>query len=376
MKRHRIPRYLFTTLLTLVMAIGIMTGPGLVSHMAAQDTATPEMGKVEVVEQVSPSVVTVYNISDAPTLFDQQTNPQPRVQGAGTGFIIDTDGHIVTNWHVVQGGDEFGVELYDGTQIDAELVGTDPRDDLALVKIDPSDVPATVAFGESTRLKPGEDVLAIGNPLAQFGNTVTAGIVSGLGRGSQFVNPDQASVCQQYSNLIQHDAAINPGNSGGPLFNMQGEVIGVNTLGIPLDQNQQPVQGLFFAVPSQIVKLAVEQMKATGTVSRATIGITGYDVNPALANQYDLPVDDGFIVTDIPGDSPAMDAGLQVEDIITAVDGNEVTLDQPLSATMVTHQPGDTVTLMINRDGNESQVDVTLSESEIDFSQCTIQPGQ
>src|SRR5690606_32673181 len=135
---------------------------------------------------------------------------------------------------------------------------------------DPSAIPATVPFGDSTALKPGQEVLAIGSPLGAFTNSVTAGIVSGLGRNQLYSN---SPTCQSYSNLIQHDAAINQGNSGGPLFNMQGEVIGVNTLGVPVSNSGVPVQGLFFAVPSSTVQMAVEQMIATGTVMQPYIGI-------------------------------------------------------------------------------------------------------
>jgi len=355
--------------MTLLLAVSIIGGPGLVTRAVAQDTG--EMTKVEVVEKVAPAVVTVINIATAPALFGQAAEPQ--AQGAGTGFIIDTDGHIVTNWHVVDGGSSFAVILSDGTQLDAELVGSDARDDLAVVKIDPSQVPATVSFGDSSTLKPGQDVLAIGSPLGAFSNSVTAGIVSALGRNQ--LSSGNAS-CQNYSNLIQHDAAINHGNSGGPLFNMNGEVIGVNTLGIPTDQNGQPVQGLFFAVPSNTVQVAVQQLIETGTITQAWVGIAFYSIDASLANQYQLPADHGILISEVQSGSPAADAGLQVEDIITSVDGVDITPENDLASIMFNYQPGDVVKLTVFRGDQQQDIDLTVGEAPLDASQCTLDAGE
>jgi 2-alkenal reductase len=361
-------RHLAFVCLALLLAFVSVGSVGMTSRATAQDTAPEEMTKVEVVEQVSPAVVTVFNLATTPALFGQQVEPQP--QGAGTGFIIDKEGHIVTNWHVVTGGDAFAVLLADGTQLEAELIGSDARDDLAVVKIDPAAVPATVSFGDSTSLMPGQDVLAIGSPLGAFTNSVTAGIVSALGRNQlSSGNPS----CQNYSNLIQHDAAINHGNSGGPLFNLRGEVVGVNTLGIPVDQSGQPVQGLFFAVPSSTVKVAVEQLIETGTVTQAWVGIAFYPIDAALATQYELPVESGIIITDVDPASPAAEAGLQPEDIITAVDGEEITPSQDLAAIMFKHQPGDVVTLSVIRGNEEMEIELTLGEAPLNMEQCTLQ---
>jgi 2-alkenal reductase len=239
-----------------------------------------------------------------------------------------------------------------------------------VVKIDPAAVPATVSFGDSTSLMPGQDVLAIGSPLGAFTNSVTAGIVSALGRNQlSSGNPS----CQNYSNLIQHDAAINHGNSGGPLFNLRGEVVGVNTLGIPVDQAGQPVQGLFFAVPSSTVKVAVEQLIETGTVTQAWVGIAFYPIDAALATQYELPVESGIIITEVDPASPAAEAGLQPEDIITAVDGEEITPSQDLAAIMFKHQPGDVVTLSVIRGSEEMEIELTLGEAPLNMEQCTLQ---
>lgn len=356
-------------LMALLLALAVVIGPATLSSATGQTTA--DMTKVEVVEQVSPAVVTVFNLATTPALLGQGGQATP--QGAGTGFIIDTDGHIVTNWHVVTGGDAFAVVLSDGTQVDAELVGSDARDDLAVVKIDPSVVPSIVAFGDSSALKPGQDVLAIGSPLGAFTNSVTAGIVSALGRNQ--LSSGNAS-CQNYSNLIQHDAAINHGNSGGPLFNMRGEVIGVNTLGIPVDQSGQPVQGLFFAVPSNTVEVAVKQLIETGVITQPWVGIAFYSIDSSLATQYSLPVDRGIIITDVDPDSPAAEAGLQTEDIITSVDGKEITPAQDLATIMFDYDPGDTVTLNVIRGNDESEMDLTLGEAPLDMSDCTLQSDE
>ncbi len=343
--------------------------PPVTSGETVEEDIAVGMTKVEVVDEVAPAVVTVYNLATNPALLGDAQS-QPQTQGAGTGFIIDEEGHIVTNWHVVEGGAEFAVLLQDGTEVEAELIGTDPRDDLAVVKIDPEAVPATVPFGSSAELQPGQDILAIGSPLGAFSNSVTAGIVSALGRNQ--LSSGNAT-CQNYSNLIQHDAAINPGNSGGPLFNLQGEVVGVNTLGIPVAEGGQPVQGLFFAVPSSTVKTAVQQLIETGTVTQAWVGIAFHSIDSSFANQYDLPVDHGILVTEIEAGSPADQADLQTGDIITAIEGVEITPTRALADIMFQHQPGETVTLSVIRDGEQSEVELTLGESPLNFEDCTLQ---
>jgi len=355
--------------LVLCLMFAAVSVAGVVPRTSAQGTTTTEeLTAVEVVEQVSPAVVTVFNIQTVQDIFAGTTSEQ--TQGAGTGFIIDEQGHIVTNWHVVTGGDEFAVVLADGTQVDAELVGTDPRDDLAVVKIDPAQVPAVVGFGNSDELKPGQPVLAIGSPLGAFTNTVTEGIVSALGRNEL----GSGGVCQNYSNLIQHDAAINPGNSGGPLFNMRGEVIGVNTLGIPQASTGVPVQGLFFAVPASTVTVAVQQMIETGTVEQPYIGISFQPIDPTIASASGLPVDHGIYVLDIVPNSPAGEAGLQMDDIITAVDDQEVSVTTSLADIMFDYRPGDTVSLTVLRGGEEITVDLTLGQAPQElFEQCTLQ---
>lgn len=340
------------------------------AHQAAEDLTT-----VELVEQVSPAVVTVYNLTTLETLLGQEeTVPQ----GTGTGFIIDEEGHIVTNWHVVYGGEEYAVDLADGTTVEAELIGTDPRDDLAVVKIDPADVPATVPLGDSDELQPGQPVVAIGSPLGAFTNTVTAGIVSGLDRdgfGGRY-----GANCQNYANLIQHDAAINPGNSGGPLFNAQGEVIGVNTLGLP-QAGGTIVQGLFFAVPSNLVATVAQQIIETGTISAPFIGVSAQEIDPGTAASLGMAELEGTsYVASVQSGTPAEAAGIQPEDIIIALDGQDLNAEQGLSDLLLEYQPGDTVELTLLRadaSGNAEEVTVELTFDTVPeevFEECLLTP--
>lgn len=327
------------------------------------------MTAVEVVERVAPAVVTVINQQTISNGIFGDLQEEVQV-GAGTGFIIDPEGHIVTNWHVATGGESFLVILADGTEVEAELIGEDPRNDLAVIKIDPEEVPGIVRFGDSTTLEPGQTVLAIGSPLGAFGNTVTRGIVSALNR-DQFGVP---GLCRNYSDLIQHDAAINPGNSGGPLFNLEGEVIGVNTLGIP-SQRGVPVQGLFFAVPSITVIDVAQQIIEQGFISSPFIGINFLSLDPRISAANDLPVDFGVYIRQVSPGTPAEEAGLQADDIIVALNGNEITPEQTFSSMLLDFEPGDTVELTVLRQGQEETVSLTFGEvpQELFEEECTLQ---
>jgi 2-alkenal reductase len=361
-------RRFLTALLVFCLTFVSLAGAGMVTRVTAQGGTTAqaqEKSAVEVVEQVSPAVVTVYNITTG--FLGGEAQPQ----GAGTGFIIDEEGHIVTNWHVVTGGDAFAVLLQDGTELEAELIGMDPRDDIAVVKIDPAEVPGVVSFGNSDELKPGQPVLAIGSPLGAFTSTVTAGIVSAIGRNQ--LSSQSSNFCQNYSNLIQHDAAINQGNSGGPLFNLNGEVVGVNTLGIPTNEQGLPVQGLFFAVPASTVTVAVQQMIETGTIEHPYFGISSQQLDPATANANELPVGSVY-VAEVEGGGPAAEAGLEPDDVIVAIDGKEITFENSLSDMLFDYQPGDTITLTVLRGGEEMTIELTLGQAPQElFEQCTLQ---
>jgi S1-C subfamily serine protease len=351
-------RALFAAMLALLAIV-----PATVAQQAQAQGG--EMTPVELVDKVGPAVVTVINQQTIGDLFGSEETVQA---GAGTGFIIDDQGHIVTNWHVVTGGTSFSVILSDGTEIEAELIGEDPRDDLAVVKIDPARVPAIVPLGDSSGLQQGQTVLAIGSPLGAFGNTVTMGIVSALNR-DQLENPS-SNYCQNYTNLIQHDAAINPGNSGGPLFNLRGEVVGVNTLGIP------SAQGIYFAVPSNTVKAVVDELIETGHISLPYIGISLVELNPQIASVNDLPVEFGIYVDGVEPGSPAESAGLEPGDIITAVDGQQISIENSLSEMLINFDPGQTVELDVLRGGEQGTVNLTFGEVDPSvFEQCVLQGG-
>ncbi len=339
-------------------------------EMALQDG---DLTTVELVQQVSPAVVTVYNLT---TLENQIGEEQSVPQGTGTGFIIDEEGHIVTNWHVVTGGEEYAVALSDGTTVEAELIGIDPRDDLAVVKIAPESVPATVPLGDSNAIQPGQPVVAIGSPLGAFTNTVTAGIVSGLDRDG--FGGLYGANCQNYANLIQHDAAINPGNSGGPLFNMQGEVIGVNTLGLP-EAGGTIVQGLFFAVPSNQVTEVAQQLIETGTISAPFIGISSQSVDPGSAASLELDIAGSTYVVNVTSGTPAEESGILPDDIIAAIDGEELTVERGLSDILLEYEAGDTVVLSVLRadaSGELEEVEVELTFGTVPesvFEECFIE---
>jgi 2-alkenal reductase len=348
----------FPFVLLLVVSFVLLTFAPTQAQQATPTTqgALPEMTPVEVVENVGPAVVTVINEQQA---TDSLGSSSIVPVGSGSGFIISNDGHIVTNDHVVEGGDQFSVIYADGTKVDATLIGTDPVSDLAVVQVT-GDVPGVVGFGDSTALKPGQTVLAMGSPLGAFTNTVTEGIVSALGRS---LPPQVTGSTAVYTNLIQHDAPINPGNSGGPLFNLSGQVVGVNTIGIPIAEQGVPAQGLFFAIPSNTVQRITQQLIDTGNVVYPYIGISNpISLDPITAAQNNLPVDQGVYVSDVAPDGPAATAGIQSGDIITAINGETIDQDHPFEDFLFEFAPGDTIELTVQRGDQQMQVQVTLGE--------------
>jgi 2-alkenal reductase len=348
-------RAIFAFGLAIGVIVGVLAAGRFSVGVWAQDVtptstagaATDEPTAVQVVERVASAVVTVLNEQAVEGASGTMTTV-----GSGTGFIIDTDGHIVTNWHVVNGGQKFEVIFADGKKTPATLVGVDQLNDLAIVKVE-GKVPGTVPLGDSDALKPGQPVLAIGSPLGSFTNTVTQGVVSATHRS--FTDPNAAV----YTDLVQHDAAINPGNSGGPLFNMAGEVVGVNTLGIP-QANGQPIQGIFFAIPSNTVKRISELLIDQGTVTYPYFGVGFVPVTPELAAQANLSVDTGVLVTAVSPGGPAEKAGIQVGDVILSINGQSIDEQHPFSEVLFAHKPGETVDVVIQRDDLRMTVKVKL----------------
>jgi 2-alkenal reductase len=292
---------------------------------------------VQAVQQVSPAVVTV--ISE---------NSRMGGTGSGSGVIVSEDGYVITNHHVVDGANDLFVLLSDNTRRDAEFVGSDELSDIAVLRIDGS-VPAVATIGNSEQLQPGEPVLAIGSPLGDLRNTVTSGVVSALNR----------SVAQLVG-LIQTDASINRGNSGGPLINLRGEVIGINTLvvrgGVALGGDQ--AEGLGFAVPSLIFRTVSEQLIQSGEMVYPYVGIRFEMID--AANGDNLPVQNGALVADVEPGTPAEQAGLRPNDIITAIDGVALAQSNSLRFALLQYGPGDTVELTVQRGDEELSLPLTL----------------
>jgi S1-C subfamily serine protease len=281
-------------------------------------------------------------------------------QATGTGFIYDSNGWILTNRHVVADAQQITVILADSRELEGHVYGIDTLTDLAIVKVDAAGLP-TVKIGSSADLEQGQLAIAIGNPLGEFENTVTTGVISGLGR--QIVAGGQASSSsEQLNNLIQTDAAINPGNSGGPLLDSAGQVIGVNTA------VSQDAQGIGFAIPIDVAKPIMQQAVNGQKLTRPFIGIYYQPVTKQLAEDRDLPVDTGVIIDGgnnrpaVFPNSPAEAAGLKEGDVITAVDGTDVNADTDLAELLLPHKPGDTVTLHVLRGSSKQDIAVKLGE--------------
>jgi serine protease Do len=281
-----------------------------------------------------------------------QTQPQrPQFEhGLGSGVIISPDGYIVTNNHVVQGATDIRVTMSDRRILPAKLVGRDQLTDLAVIKINATNLPS-VPWGDSTQLHPGQTVLAFGNPLG-FRFTVTRGIVSALNRPNPFGEDRRAP-----GEFIQTDAAINPGNSGGPLVDARGEVVGINTF---LVSETGSFSGMGFAIPTQIVRPTIDELIRNGKVEHGYMGIGISDVTPDEAKFFDVKNASGAVVTQVEADTPAEKAGLKVGDVITGLDGKEVTDAGQLQVEVGQKQPGTTIHLEVMRNGKGQTIPVTL----------------
>lgn len=282
---------------------------------------------------------------------DQQGGPQqPRRSSAlGSGFVISEDGFVVTNNHVIEGADEIMIEFTDGKNLAAEVIGTDPKTDIALLKVEATEPLTHVPFGDSDTARVGDWVLAVGNPLGQ-GFSVSAGIVSARNR----------ELSGSYDDYIQTDAAINRGNSGGPLFNMAGEVVGVNTA--ILSPNGGSI-GIGFSMASNVVQNVVQQLQEFGETRRGWLGVRIQDVSADVAEALGLEAAKGALVTDVP-EGPAMDAGIQSGDLITSFDGVEVEDTRGLVRQVGNTAVGKAVRVVILRDGQTQTIKVTLGRRE------------
>jgi S1-C subfamily serine protease len=324
-----------------------------------------EVTNVKIYSQSAPAVA---NIVTRTLEYDVFMEPVP-VEGAGSGFVIDPRGYILTNFHVVQGAQAISVTLGDRSHYDAKFIGADERNDIALVKIDPKDrkLPA-LTMGDSDGLQVGQRVLAIGNPFG-FQSTLTTGVVSALGRT---VQTSQTTVID---GAIQTDAAINQGNSGGPLLNSHGQVIGINSA---IYTPSGTTAGIGFAIPISTAKQIAEDLITEGRVRRATMGVEAQLISPPVAEALKLPVQEGLLIERVTPGGPAEHAGLRGGnreailgmrrvllggDVLTAIDGRALTGQMDLNLALNRKRPGDTIKVEFYRGGQKMEADVKLTDN-------------
>ncbi len=309
-------------------------------------TVTINTAVTDAVESISPAVVTILNVSS-----------RGQQQGSGSGVIFSADGYLLTNNHVIEGGDSIEVVFMDGGSVPAKLIGADTFSDIAVLQVSPP-LPGIAELGNSDVLRPGESVIAIGSPLGDFKNTVTVGVVSATGR---MVDTGRG---YQLEDLIQTDAAINQGNSGGPLVNLSGQVIGLNTLIVRGGGfGSALAEGLGFAVASNTVRAVSDQIVQNGYVARPYLGIRWESINPRIAWVYDLPVDWGIYVTRVATASAAALAGIQPGDIIVALGETPLDEEHPFINALLAYQPGDTLTASVVRGLEVHSIDLVLGET-------------
>jgi len=333
---------------------------GLAGGVLQQKVLNEESVVTDVAENVSPSVVTVS--IEAPRRRVLQLNPfggfSQRIEGGqpqdiGTGFIVSADGLIVTNKHVVSSDGTYKVITQDNKEYEVKTISRDPSNDIAVIKIEASGL-KPVDLGSSDNLKVGQFVIAIGTALGEFRHTVTTGVISGLGRGITAGSAFEGYV-EQLDNVIQTDAAINPGNSGGPLLNSAGQVIGINVAVASGAQN------VGFAIPVNVVKDALNQFNQTGKFAgRAYLGVEYQMVSKQTAVLNNVV--QGAYIVNVVSDSPADKAGIQVDDIMTKFDGQDLSEDKSLADVIKDKKTGDTVSIEIWRDGETKTLSATLTE--------------
>lgn len=314
----------------------------------------------DVVDRVMPSVVAISTVSGSGIR---------QAQGLGTGVVVDKDGHILTNYHVVEGAREVRVEFTDGTVAPGTVIGSDPGNDLAVVRVElPEDALTPATFADSDQVRPGESVFAIGNPFSQK-FTVTSGIISAVERDSA----GNSASGRPVRGMLQTDTAVNPGNSGGPLFNAAGEVVGINT-SIENPTGQRVFVGVGFAVSSNTAQRFLPDMIAGNPITHPQLGVAGATLNEINAEQAGVDVERGVYITTVSPGSAADEAGLRPAepqtgaelppggDVVTKIDGEEVSTIQELARRVDQYKVGDEVTLTVVRDGSEIEVTATLRE--------------
>ena len=301
----------------------------------------------DLAERVKPSVVNVFPLQHTGRSGDNPRERHPNPSGSGSGVIVDAQGYIITNNHVVGDSSEVEVRLSDKTKFTAQVIGKDPDTDLAILKISTDRVLPLAKFGDSGIVKVGQWVLAVGNPFG-LDRTVTLGVISGIGRENMNLS--------RYENFIQTDASINPGNSGGPLFNMQGEIIGINTAIINF------AQGIGFAIPSNMVTQVMHQLLTRGKVVRAWLGVGIQPITADLATKFGVNENEGVLVNEVFENDPASRGGIKPGDIITQVEGKPVDTPNMLSRLIAGLEPGMAASIEVIRDGKRQQLTIPLSE--------------
>ena len=379
MKQKLIVRSLAAAGLVTVLGVGGVQyyGPQAAQAQTAQSAqAAPSIPLAalpdftQLVKQNGPAVVNISVVHDAKSaapaaefgmspddpmyeFFRRFQVPQPQgrmpAQGVGSGFIVSPDGLILTNAHVVKGAAEVTVKLTDRREFKAKVVGTDPQTDVAVLKIDAANLPS-VKLGQAKDVQVGEWVVAIGSPYG-FENTVTSGIVSAKSRSL----PDGT-----YVPFIQTDVAVNPGNSGGPLFNLKGEVVGINS---QIYSRSGGYQGLSFAIPIDTALYVKDQLVANGKVTRGRLGVTIQEVNQGLANSFGMKKAGGALVSSVEDGSPAAKAGLKPGDVVLKLDGTEIGSSIELASRVAMMKPGASVELEVWRDGKSREITARVGEA-------------
>ena len=327
------------------------------SKSGTKVTVLEQSAIIDLVKKVSPSVVSITSTSETSNIFGQSQAQE----GAGTGIIVSDDGLILTNKHVISGATSLSVITSDNkTYKGAHVVATDPSNDIAFVKVDAKGLKAA-ELGDSSAVEVGQSVVAIGNALGQFQNSVTSGIISGR---KQTITAGSGSESETLTNLFQTDAAINPGNSGGPLVNIAGQVIGINTAIAGEAQN------IGFAIPINDAKNDLESVKNKGKITRAYLGVRYVANTKSIAAANNLPTDSGAIVSGtgtnpaVVSGSPADKAGLKEGDIIVKVNDTAVDDKNSLSSALAQYKPGDTVKITYYRDGKQQTTNATLTQAD------------